>query len=165
MAATVKLSNFQSNPSGDYPRLDTREPGFGIPETLLRNGIASTRVYGVARAIQLRAPLGRDDLAREIVSAATGTARELMNAYAAREPHPHVTAADQRLAARFENAVHGVAQLLHDLPDLLWDETLDLITNGYSDRACALILDLHGHITASLDRFGRNGERLFDAAD
>ena len=131
------------------------DPRFGTPDVLLRNGIASTRVYGVARAIQLRAPLGREDLAREIVCAATGTARELMDVYAARDPHPHVTAEDQRLAARFENAVHGVAQLLHDLPDLLWDESLDLITNGYADRACGLILDLHGHITASLDRFAR----------
>ena len=131
------------------------DPRFGTPDVLLRNGIASTRVYGVARAIQLRAPLGREDLAREIVCSATGVAYPLMEIYAAREPHPHVTAEDQRLAARFENAVHGVAQLLHDLPDLLWDESLDLITNGYADRACGLILDLHGHITASLDRFAR----------
>jgi len=128
-------------------------PSFGDPSILLREGITSTRVYGVARAIQLRAPLGREDLAREIVCSATGMARELMDTYAARDPHYLITADEQRLAARFESAVHGVERLLHDLPDLLWEESLDLITNGYADRACGLILDLHGHITASIDRF------------
>jgi len=126
---------------------------FGDPSVVLLNGITSTRVYGVARAIQLRARLGREDLAREIVSSATGIDRALIDVYAAREPHPHVTAEEQRIAARFEATVHGVAQLLHDLPDLLWDETLDLITNGYSDRAGGLVLDLHGHISHSIARF------------
>ncbi len=136
------------------------DPFSCTPDVLLREGIGSQRVHGLARAIQLRAPLGRIDLAREIVCSATGIDDALMDTFAKRDPHPHVTEAEKKLAARFESAVHGVDQLLTNLPEVLWEEVLDLITNGYSARAYKLVMDLHGHISATLDRYGRFASEL-----
>ncbi len=135
------------------------------PTDILSAGIGALRVTDMAQAIQLRQPLGREDLAREIIASATGYDRFLMSAYTTRLPHPHVTANNQQLAARYESKVHDVAQLFIDLPETLWDEVIDLLSSRECDRAYAIVMDMHGHIAATIGRYARESRFASAAAD